>query len=404
MEYQHGGDIYSREIDLDYSANINPLGLPEGVRRVLAGCLDTDVCGLYPDSQCRKLRKALGRHHQVPEQWVICGNGAADLIFGLVYALKPGRALVTAPSFTEYEQALRAWGCCPDYLFLEEQAGFVPDMDRLVSTVLQAGQEGAPYDMVFLCNPNNPTGIPVPSRAVTKAVSACRQTGTLLVVDECFCDFLDQPQLYSVIPDLGDYGNLFVLKAFTKLYAMAGLRLGYGLCCDGALMEALQMVRQPWSVSGLAQMAGEAALEEQEYVERTRKLMGTERAWLTEGLKKLGCTVYDSQANYVFFKTKLGEELGRRLLEKRVLIRSCGNYPGLDGSFYRICVKNREENKDLLGHMRAVFAEASGSREKTDFGTQENTDLGTQENTDLGTRENTDLGTQENTDLTGGNS
>ena len=173
MEYQHGGDIYSREIDLDYSANINPLGLPEGVRRVLAGCLDTDVCGLYPDSQCRKLRKALGRHHQVPEQWVICGNGAADLIFGLVYALKPGRALVTAPSFTEYEQALRAWGCCPDYLFLEEQAGFVPDMDRLVSTVLQAGQEGAPYDMVFLCNPNNPTG----------ALPGCDKGGICLQTD-----------------------------------------------------------------------------------------------------------------------------------------------------------------------------------------------------------------------------
>ena len=317
MQYQHGGDIYTQEIHMDYSANLNPLGLPDGVRKVLASSIHTDVCSVYPDSRCGKLREALGRLHEVPKDWIICGNGAADLVFGLAHGCMPRRGLVTAPAFSEYEQAMRACGCSVDYLFLEEQAGFVPDMDRLVSTVLQAGQEGAPYDMVFLCNPNNPTGIPVPSRAVAKAVSACRQTGTLLVVDECFCDFLDQPQLYSVIPDLGDYGNLFVLKAFTKLYAMAGLRLGYGLCCDGALMEALQMVRQPWSVSGLAQMAGEAALEEQEYVERTRKLMGTERAWLTEGLKKLGCTVYDSQANYVFFKTKLGEELGRRLLEKK---------------------------------------------------------------------------------------
>ena len=100
MQYQHGGDIYTREIDMDYSANLNPLGLPDGVRKVLESCIHTDVCSVYPDSRCGKLREALGRFHEVPEEWIICGNGAADLVFGLVHACMPRRGLVTAPSFS----------------------------------------------------------------------------------------------------------------------------------------------------------------------------------------------------------------------------------------------------------------------------------------------------------------
>ena len=123
MEYQHGGDIYSQDIQMDYSANINPLGMPEAVRQALRDCLEREVCSLYPDSRCKKLRQALGRHHGVEEQWIICGNGAADLIFGLAAALRPVRGLVTAPAFSEYEQALRSVGCRTDYYYLREDRG-----------------------------------------------------------------------------------------------------------------------------------------------------------------------------------------------------------------------------------------------------------------------------------------
>lgn len=370
MEYQHGGNIYTQEVEMDYSANINPLGLPEGVRRALRQCLETEVCSLYPDSRCESLRKALGRHHGVPAQWVICANGAADLIFGLVYAIRPKRGLVTAPTFTEYEQALDVTGCRTDHLYLKEENGFRFDIKQLEAQLLRAGEEGRPYDIVFLCNPNNPTGIPISSELVLSAAAACAGTGALLAVDECFCDFLDAPGRYCVVKELGNFKNIFVLKAFTKLYAMAGLRLGYGLCSDQRLMERLLKVRQPWSVSGLAQKAGEAALGEQEYVIRAKKIIGTEREWLRRELLELGFTVYGSQANYLFFKADLGEKgclpeegtgkgdqkgwLYHGLLERRVLIRSCGNYPGLDASFYRICVKTREENERFMEHMKAV--------------------------------------------------
>lgn len=376
MEYQHGGDIYSQEVELDYSANINPLGLPLGVRSTLRQCLESEVCSLYPDSRCENLRKALGRNHQVPDEWVVCANGAADLIFGLVYACRPKRGLVTAPTFSEYGQALGVWGGRTDYFYLKEEDGFEPDMDLLGERILKAGEEGQPYDMVFLCNPNNPTGVPVSSELVLKAAAACRRMGTLLVVDECFCDFLDEPGRFSVIGELGNYRNLFVLKAFTKLYSMAGLRLGYGLCSNGTLMERLLEVRQPWSVSGLAQKAGEAALREQAYLKRTKEIIGAGREWLRRELLGLGFTVYGSQANYLFFKVNVrqmdcgpeeesgtGDQKGwlyHGLLKRRVLIRSCGNYPGLDHSFYRICVKTMEENERLMEHMKAVVGAVTG--------------------------------------------
>lgn len=360
MEYQHGGDIYSQEVELDYSANLNPLGLPEGVRRTLHQCLDTQICSLYPDSRCDSLRTALGEHHHVAKQWVVCGNGAADLIFGLVNAKRPRRGLVTAPTFSEYEQALKVCGCRTDYLYLEEAQGFSLDTKQLIERILEADKEGCPYDMVFLCNPNNPTGIPVLREEVLDAAAACAETGALLVTDECFGGFLDQPSRFSVIGELEHHKNLFVLKAFTKLYAMAGLRLGYGLCSDLTLMEGLCMARQPWSVSGLAEKAGTAALKEGDYTERTRKLIGQEREWLRRELWGLGFWVYDSQANYLFFKTDLKTPEGwlySGLLKRRILIRSCKNYPGLDSSFYRICVKTREENERLMEQMKAVKEE-----------------------------------------------
>ena len=361
MEYQHGGDIYSQDIQMDYSANINPLGMPEAVRQALRDCLEREVCSLYPDSRCKKLRQALGRHHGVGDEWVICGNGAADLIFGLAAALRPGRGLVPAPTFSEYEQALKAAGCRTSYYYLREDAGFAPDISGMCSCIKEAAERGEPYDIVFLCNPNNPTGIPAEKEDVEQLAQTCGSLGAFLVVDECFCDFLEDSDVYSVIPDLSGFGNLFVLKAFTKLYAMAGLRLGYGLCSDRCLLERLQAVRQPWSVSGLAQRAGVAALSQTDFVGHTRAVIKEERERLAAALRDLGFKVYSSRANYLFFRDP-GEDgttekgrLYQELLQRRILIRSCANYPGLDSSCYRICVKLKQDNEQLIREMARVL-------------------------------------------------
>lgn len=182
----------------------------------------------------------------------------------------------------------------------------------------------------------------------------CKETGTWLAVDECFCDFLDEPEAYSVIPKLKDLDHVIVLKAFTKIYAMAGLRLGYSLCADQELNIRLETVRQPWSVSGPAQRAGIAALKERDYLEATKRLIGPERERMKGKLAELGFQVYPSQANYIFFRDPVWKErdsLYDRLLRRGVLIRNCGNYPGLDSSYYRICVKTAEENDCFLRYL-----------------------------------------------------
>ena len=362
-KYQHGGDIYSNKVSIDYSANINPLGLPQGVKEELARCIEDPVCCVYPDSRCRDLVKALSDYHQAPEDWILCGDGAADLIFGLAFALKPKKALLLAPSFLEYEQALRAVDCDISLFYLKEENGYRLDVEELCETLEQTSGH---QDILFLCNPNNPTGIAVKKEQVLKLAETCEKTGTFLVVDECFEEFLDEPEAYSIIPFLEKLPHVFVLKAFTKIYAMAGMRLGYALCSDEDVLTKICQVRQPWSVSGLAQRAGIAALKETEYVLKTRKLIHEQREKMEAALKGLGYIVYPSQANYIFFKEKSLEEtaekdaeqeekpersptsLYARMLNQGVLIRSCSNYPGLDASCYRICVKTEEENREFL--------------------------------------------------------
>ena len=227
-----GGDA------LDFSANVSPLGLPEGVARAITAALPT--ADRYPDPLCRELRAKLALHEGVPAEQILCGNGAADLIFRLVWARKPRRALVTAPTFAEYATALESVGCTVERFFLREQEDFA-----VTDAFCAAIRPGV--DMVFLCQPNNPTGQLAALPLVEQILHRCAACGTLLVVDECFLDFLPDHALHTAKGLLGE-GDLVILKAFTKLYGMAGVRLGYALSADTALLEQMQACGQPWGV------------------------------------------------------------------------------------------------------------------------------------------------------------
>lgn len=219
------------------------------------------------------------------------------------------------------------------------------------------------FQMIFLCNPNNPTGFAVLKEDMEVFLDYCKQNHIFCVMDECFNEFLDEPQRYSVIESMKEreYHSVFLLKAFTKIYAMAGIRLGYGICYDRNLLDGIHSLRQPWSVSSIAQAAGEAALSETEYVENTRKLISSEREFLKRQLSSLGFYVYDSMANYIFFKDTRQKALEEdkllywQMLSKKVLIRSCSNYRGLGGTYYRICVKQRKENEEFLSILKTIL-------------------------------------------------
>ncbi|MDO4305658.1 MAG: pyridoxal phosphate-dependent class II aminotransferase [Eubacteriales bacterium] len=334
----HGGNIYQYENCLDFSANCNPLGTPESV--IEAASESLRHIAAYPRVGCGPLREAIGQYENVPPENIICGNGAADLIFSLCRAVRPKNALLPAPTFAEYEQALRSCGdCTVEYYFLKEDEDF-----RLQSSFLEALHKE--LDIVFLCNPNNPTGMLTNRELLLEVLKKCRELDILLVVDECFLDFVRNPGDYTLKEQLLQYENLFLLKAFTKRYAMAGIRLGYGLTGNRRLLQDMEAVTQPWNVSTVAQAAGIAALKEREYVEAGRQLVFRESLSLRKSLKKLGLQVFPSKANYVFFKGP--EDFFESCVQEGILIRDCSNYPGLSKGYYRIAVRKPEENRRLV--------------------------------------------------------
>lgn len=350
MQFVHGGDWagYRAEFGrdpLDFSANVSPLGLPEGVAKAITAALAT--ADRYPDPFCRALREKLAAHEGVPAEQLLCGNGAADLIFRLVWAKRPRKALVTAPTFAEYAAALETVGCTVERYFLREA-------DDFAVTEAFCGAIDDSVDMVFLCQPNNPTGQVAPLVVVQKLRRRCADCGAVLVVDECFLDFLAARDALTAKTILRDAPNLIILKAFTKLYAMAGVRLGYALCSDTALLDKMRAAGQPWAVSGLAQAAGLAALEETAYADSVRTLIADQRPRLAAGLRALGLRVVDGQANYLLFRAPA--DFGAKLRRHGAVVRGCGNYPGLDETWYRTAVRTQKENEQLLKIMREVLA------------------------------------------------
>lgn len=345
--WTHGGDwaAYQEEygrLPLDFSANVSPLGVPESVRAALREAADT--ADRYPDPACRALVRAIAAREGVPAEWVLCGGGASELIWLAARAAARGQALIAAPCFGEYRAALDAAG------FETRQCPLDGDF-RLNAEFLQEINHN--IKITILCNPNNPTGRTVDPELLRELVVRCGETGTRLVLDECFVDFLDEPERHTARALLEASPRLVILRAFTKLYALAGARLGFALCSDAAFLDRMRRQGPPWTVSGAAQAAGLAALKDENYVNQVRRLIRAERPRLSEGLRALGLRVVSGEANFLLFQSRT--PLADALRERGILIRCCGDFTGLDESWYRAAVRTREENDALLAALREVL-------------------------------------------------
>lgn len=350
----HGADIYSasRIIGLnensiiDFSSNINPLGVPRGVRDAVIASLEH--IDRYPDINSRELVRSISSHENVEEKFVFCANGAAEAIFRIPMYLKPENALITAPAFSEYESALRVVGCNVEFYNLSEEYDF-----KIKEDFLDFINEET--DIVFICNPNNPTGQLTDNVLLEKIIARCEKMGAFVVVDECFIDFTENNKDYSVKHLLGEYSNLIILKAFTKIFAIPGVRLGYCLSSSTEVIEGLKIVGPPWNVSNIAQAAGVSALREKGYIEKTVEYVKEQRAFLCRELSSLGIRVYEGYGNYIFFKFTGKTDLKAEMLKKGILIRSCSNYRNLTHEYYRIAVKTREENKIFIDRLKEII-------------------------------------------------
>lgn len=388
--HEHGGDIYSYKNVRDFSANINFRGMPETVRLAAQEAVTQSIH--YPDPRYRTLRAVLAEREseicrkqetlcedvmrqdilceacRIHPHQILCGNGAAELMFALAAARRPAKALLAAPSFFEYEQALSAFGCEIRRFYLKKEQEF-----RLEKSFLEAIEEGT--DLIILGNPNNPTGQVLQTDFLEKLMQICLSRQILLVLDESFFDFLDVvscQETFSGVSRVTENPNIFVMKSFTKMYAMPGLRFGYGVCSDTRLLDQMRFVMQPWNVSIPAQMAAQAAAKELEFAAASATETAENRSELSGALEKAGYQVYPSAANFLLLEGP--EDLRAMCLDRGFLIRDCSNFPGLEKGFFRVCVRSEKENQMLFAvlkecketkHQSKATKESNAAKERT---------------------------------------
>ncbi len=337
----HGGDIYTHRGMLDFSANINPFGIPDAIKNAAMDAIGD--CTAYPDPYCRILRKRISGHEGIPEGWILCGNGAADLIYSFAYSLPADKpALIVSPAFSEYQAALSAAGIQVELFMLDERKGFVLD-DSILNINFSR------YSALFVCTPNNPTGITVRPELLIKLA----ETGVRLFCDMCFMDMTASPDRYDLPGMLKKYPDLVILKAFTKSFAVPGLRLGYALCSDGEFLAEMSEKSPCWNVSIPAQKAGCAALDCKKWLSGTVKAIARERERVAAALHSMGIKVFPGEANYLLLYSE--KDLYSILLEKGILVRDCSNYKGLRKGYIRIAIRKAEENDRLLSAMKEVL-------------------------------------------------
>lgn len=362
----HGGDVYSHDVDLDFSVNTNPCA-DTLLRAVFSGnyeeledtpflsryvdafsqVKDAAMRGLqlaaqYPDLRCEVLKREISHMEHVEPERIVCGNGASELFMAIVRAVRPARALIVAPCYSGYEYALNAEGCDILRYELKEDNGFTvqEDLPEMLTDAI---------DIFFLAQPNNPTGRLVESQLMDRIVQSCEEKNIILVTDACF---------YPLAADglLAAEGNHVIVKAFTKTMAIPGLRLGYLTSGSRELKEKIECQLSEWSVSSVAQEAGCAAARvcaQTDFLEASRQYIAREREYLKNRIEAAGLTVYDSDTCYLLVKGRPG--MWNLLLDEKILVRNCENFSGLGPEYIRIAVKMHKDNIVLAEQIASLL-------------------------------------------------
>lgn len=337
----HGG-VYSAGLEfdpkiLDFSSNVNPLGFPPAIKNCLKK--NSNLFSVYPDSDSTKLRAHLENYTGIPKNQIIVGNGATEIIYNFSKAfLNKRNVSIPIPTFGEYESAARLNGARVSYF---KTMNLNQDIDNFLKTISK-------NHCIFVCNPNNPTGVLTSQKNMLKILDLSHDKSVLVFVDECFIELASNPK-ESIVPKLHEFDNLFILRSMTKSYGLAGLRVGYGLGSK-KMIEILNKIKIPWNVSGVAQNIAIRALSDRSHLKKTRKLIEKERKFLDSSISKIdGFSCYGSDANFILIKSKISsKQLQKKLLKKNILIRDCSSFRGLDSKFIRVAVRTHDENQRLV--------------------------------------------------------
>ena len=363
----HGGNIYKifreKNIDkiLDYSSNINPYGLPENLKKEIFEKLF--VLERYPDPDYIELREKIAEKNNLNIENIIVGNGATEIIFLFMKILSPKKVLIVSPTFGEYERAIKASTLANDsleinYFELKETENFVLNVKNL-ETELENN-----YDLLILCNPNNPTGQFLKLKKLEEILKICEQKNTKLFVDEAFVEFVEDWENESIINSKENKENLFVIRAFTKFFAIPGLRLGYGICFNKNLLKKMLEKKEPWSVNNIADLAGQTVLDDENYIQKTKEWIKDQKKYMYENLNKIeGLRVYKTEVNFILLKIEDNllekgldvKNLRKKMLEKGILIRDASNFFYLNKHYFRLAIKDKLNNEKVIETLTSIL-------------------------------------------------
>lgn len=359
-KFEHGGNIYNalkktgQKPVLDFSANINPLGLSLQVRRAIVSNIDNVVH--YPDATACDLKENICSYYKVNEKMLVLGNGATELLYLLCHVIRPQKVFLPVPCFSEYERAALSCGAKVEYLFLSQTDGFHIDYLNLLAALPD-------NSLVFLGNPNNPTGKLLEKQGFSEFSESLQKKNCQLVLDESFIDFLEDSEERSLRNFCLEYENLFLIHSLTKFFAIPGLRLGFGLF-PPVLAERLRGATDCWNVNNLAQAAGIAALQDCEYIKKSKFAIKQYRENFVKQLSVCQkIKLHPSCVNFLLLNIEQtglkAEEFCEEMAENGILVRNCANYPGLDDNYVRVAVRSEEENEIFLNILKKV-SESNG--------------------------------------------
>ena len=356
----HGGDldeiarIYGIEKNkiMNFSGNVNPLGLPPSVKNAIAQNLD--IATGYPDVSYAALRAAISDYTGAKAEHIIVGNGSTELITGFIKAVMPKKSVIISPAYSEYLRILKQIGCEVILYPLDEKSDFVPDTDSLPI-------DGS-TDMLIFCSPNNPTGTYFTAEETRALAERCKKHGCFIMTDETYVEFADPSKHISAVELADSCDNIAVVRGTSKFFACPGLRLGYGITGSKAILDKINTEKDLWSVNVYAELAGKVMFADRGFIKETLELINTERERFYAELGKIKqLKLYHTQSNFFLVKILDGSitsrELFLKLIQKNILIRDAENFPFLDGSYFRFCILSREENTVLIEALKEIFSQ-----------------------------------------------
>ncbi len=355
-DHFHGSDLekieqfygISKKDIVSFGANVNPLGISGLLKEKLSDRLD--AISTYPDREYKKLRQSIGNYCHTDSRNIIPGNGSTELISLIIRLRRPRKALILGPTYSEYEREIRMAGGTCQYFPLKESDNFIINEEALIDRL------GEDIDMLVLCNPNNPTSSAVTALQMEAIVKVCLKFNIFVMIDETYAEFAQDCEKITAIPLTRQYQNIVVLRGVSKFFASPGLRLGYGVTGNAALLEELAGKQNPWTVSSLADEAGQLLFSDVNYIRQTKELIDSQRTYIVESLTSMdGIKVYPPHANFILVRLTNGltaHQLFETAIRQGLMIRDCSDFPFLDDTYFRFCFMMPSDNDRLLACIR----------------------------------------------------